>query len=198
MNKPRLVGVTGGIGSGKTTVVNLFKDLGIPVYITDAEAKRLMQEDRNLVQDIKKKFGENAYKNDVLDKTYISKIVFDDSAKLKTLNAIVHPAVRRDFNLWALAQKSPYVIYESALIFEHDQQDLFDDIILVTAPENLRIERVKKRSGLSEIDIKSRMKQQMVDKFKKPKSKYIIENIIKKELKSIVNNINVNILKNTH
>lgn len=195
MKKPHLVGVTGGIGSGKTTVVNLFKEeFNIPVYIADVEAKRLMQEEASLIAEIKTLIGENAYRNGKLNRAHIAHIVFKDKAQLEALNAIVHPAVRKDFNRWAKSQKSPYVIYESALIFEYKQQQFFDDIILVTAPKELRIKRVQKRSGLSENDIKNRMKQQMPDKLKKNKVNYIIQNIKIDQIKDEILRINNNIL----
>lgn len=194
MKKPYLVGVTGGIGSGKTTVVNLFKDLNVPVYIADEEAKRLMQEDNALVAEIKNVIGDDAYEDGQLNRSFISKMVFENTNKLNALNAIVHPAVRNDFRTWALKQNSPYVIYESALIFEYNQERFFDDIILVTAPKDLRINRVRNRSGLSKNDIKNRMKQQMDDKLKKDKVNYIIENININDLYKEIRIINDNIL----
>jgi dephospho-CoA kinase len=195
MSKPFKVGVTGGIGSGKTTVVNYFKEFGVPTYIADHEAKRLMQNDENLINVIQHTFGKQSYNKDgVLNKTFIANQVFQDTEKLKKLNNIVHPAVRKDFQNWYSIQKSPYVIYESALIFEHEQQDVFDIIILVKAPVKIRISRIKKRSHWSEKDIQNRMDKQMDDNLKQNKVKYIINNIDINNLKKDISIINDKIL----
>lgn len=196
MNKPYTVGVTGGIGSGKTTVVKLFQAKNISIYIADEEAKKLMKNNEKLIQSIKDKFGEEFYTDGKLNKKYISNIVFKDNKKLKQLNHLVHPAVRNHFDLWKHRQKSPYVIYESALIFEHNQQHLFDEIILVTAPEKIRIERVKKRSGMSEKEIKQRIKHQLPDEMKMDYVNYNIENINIYELKKDIDCINEKIINN--
>lgn len=196
MNKPYSVGVTGGIGSGKTTVVKLFEKKGISTYIADEEAKKLMLNDEELIQSIKDKFGEKSYSDGKLNKKYISNIVFGDDEKLKQLNNLVHPVVRNHFDLWKHRQMSPYVIYESALIFEHNQQHLFDEIILVTAPEKIRIERVKKRSGMSEKEIKERIEHQIPDEMKMDYVNYNIENINIYELKKDIHSINKKIINN--
>jgi dephospho-CoA kinase len=194
MSKPYLVAITGGIGSGKTTVVNIFQELGVPAYIADERAKSLMENDKGMIEKIKNLFGEQSYIDGKLNRSFISEMVFGDKAKLQKLNNIVHPAVRENFELWAKQQKAQYVIYESALIFQHDQESFFDDIILITAPEDERIKRVKKRSGLDENDIKKRINQQMPDKLKKEKVNHIIDNVNIYELKDIVNKINLKIL----
>jgi len=195
MKKPLVIGITGGIGSGKSTVVNMFKQLNVPAYIADIKAKYLMQTNQKLIRSIKKYFGNEAYnKNDKLNKAYLSQIVFNDSKKLKTLNSLVHPAVREDFNIWLSYQNSDYVVYESALIFEQNQEDNFDYIILVTAPKKIRIKRVKERDNISEDDIKKRMNKQMDDKLKIKKADYIINNINIYDLKKNIVKINDKIL----
>lgn len=190
-----IVGVTGGIGSGKTTVVNFFKELDVPVYIADEEAKRLMGEDNQLISSIKDEFGHEAYTEDnTLNKTYLADQVFGNPKKLQQLNNLVHPVVRQDFNDWLSHQNSAYVIYESALIFEHNQQDNFDVVILVTAPVEERIKRVTKREGWSINDVQKRINQQMDDNKKKDKSKYIIKNTEINLTKKKVNRINAILL----
>jgi dephospho-CoA kinase len=194
MNKPLLVAITGGIGSGKTTVAKIFEKLGVPIYIADVHAKKVMSDDQELVNSIKNHFGSQSYNNGELNRAYLSKTVFENKSKLEQLNSIVHPAVRKDFKEWVKTQKHPYIIYESALIFEQNQQDNFDEIILVTAPEELRIKRVKERSNLSENDIKKRIHKQMPDNLKKESVKYIIENVKKDDLKDVVYRINNKII----
>ena len=196
VNNPYTVAVTGGMGSGKTTVVNNFKDLGIPVYIADDEAKALMQEDKNLVSAIEQNFGQKAYDDNGLNKAYLASQVFGNPKQLKKLNNLVHPVVRRHFQNWLNKQTTPYVIYESALIFEHNQQHLFDFIILVTAPKKLRIDRIKNRNHWSEKDILNSIKNQMEDNLKNKYVNYIIENIDKKLIRYKVNIINEKILNN--
>ena len=199
MSQPLKVAITGGIGSGKTTVLNYFKEYGIPTYIADEQAKRLMQEEDKLIMSIKEKFGEASYdENANLNKSYLADRVFQDAKQLQKLNDLVHPAVRKDFQNWLNTQKSPYVIYESALVFEHGQQDLFDVIILVTAPIQMRINRIKNRNNWTEKDIKNRMDKQIDDNFKKNKVDYIIENINIKDTKEQVFKINNKILSKTN
>lgn len=171
------IGLTGGIGSGKSTVLKMFQKLGAAVYIADVEAKRLMHSDENLIAEIVGLFGEMAYKNGVLNREMIASIVFNDKLKLNKLNKIVHPAVHKDFENFIKSQKAPYIIYESALLFENGIENQFDKVILVTAPINLRFERVIQRDNSSKEQIQSRMKNQLDDKVKLGKSDYIIENI---------------------
>ncbi len=174
--QPFVVGVTGGIGSGKTTVIKAFEALGVPSYIADNRAKELMNEDETLVQDIKKHFGDEAYQNGILNPAYLAKIVFNSKESLEKLNSLVHPAVRRDFKSWLNKQTSKFVVYESALIFEHGQESNFDYIILVTAPVEQRIERVVKRNNASKEEVLKRIHNQMPDEEKQKKSNYIIDN----------------------
>ena len=172
------VGLTGGIGSGKTTVALMFSDLGIPVYYSDREAKRLMVENPEVRKAIVQLLGEKAFLGQRLNKTYISQRVFNDRPLLEKLNSIVHPAVRTDFLKWIKLQQTPYVVQETALIFEIGSQNFYDKIVLVVAPENIRIDRILERDPKSNRErIVARMRNQRND-FKKIKlSDYVIENL---------------------
>jgi dephospho-CoA kinase len=174
----RLVGLTGGIGSGKTTVAQFFTALGVPVYNSDTEAKKLMETSHEVKTAIKKLLGDEAYQGERLNRTYISQRVFNDKPLLDKLNGIVHPAVRTDFLTWAEQQKAPYVIQEAALIFEIGSEDFYDRIILVTAPETLRIDRIMEREPNSTPEsIQARMRNQSSDSQKIDASDFIIENL---------------------
>ena len=144
-----VVGLTGGIGSGKTTVAKMFEDLNIPVYNSDQEAKLLMVNSKQLKVKIKELLGKNAYDKKVLNRKYIADKVFTNPELLAELNAIVHPAVRKHFIDWVVKQDSAYVIQETAIIFENSSQSKYDKIILVTAPEEVRIQRVMDRDKIS-------------------------------------------------
>lgn len=170
------VGLTGGMGSGKTTVAKMFKELGIPVYNSDLEARRIMNENTEVRKAVKALFGDNAYQNDQLNRSFIAKKVFGNSALLEELNKVVHPAVRKDFQDWAARQSAPYVIQEAAILFESGGHDHFDHMILVTAPKKTRINRIKQRDQLSEKDILERMKHQWSEKRKKALADFVIHN----------------------
>ncbi|CAM3488719.1 dephospho-CoA kinase [Zobellia roscoffensis] len=171
------VGLTGGIGSGKTTVAKMFQELGVPCYNSDEQAKYLMQKSPQLIREIKGLLGDEAYVSGELDRAYISQQVFNNKELLEKLNAIVHPAVRRDFVNWANQQKSDYVIQEAAIIFEIGSQDFYDCIVLVTAPKEIRIDRVMKRDASSTAEsIETRMKNQWDDTKKIEASNYVIQN----------------------
>lgn len=170
------VGLTGGMGSGKTTVAKMFEELGIPVYNSDLEARRIMNENSEVKKAVKALFGDNAYENDQLNRAFIAKKVFGNSAILEELNKIVHPAVRKDFSDWAAGQSAPYVIQEAAILFENGGYNNFDHMILVTAPKKTRIIRIKQRDQLSEKDILERMKHQWPEKRKKALADFVIHN----------------------
>lgn len=171
------VGLTGGIGSGKTTVAKMFEELGVPVYNSDERAKDLMQKSPELITAIKELLGDEAYKDGKLDRAYVSKKVFNNKELLNTLNGIVHPAVRKDFISWAEDQSSNYVIQEAAIIFEIGSQDFYDCIILVTAPKETRINRIMQRDASNTVEgIEARMKNQLSDNKKIESSDYIIQN----------------------
>lgn len=179
-NKKLKIGITGGIGSGKTTVCRIFETLGIPVYYADDRAKALMVENPDLIKRIKELFGEAAYLPDgSLNRAYIADIAFHNPLKLNELNAAVHPAVWLDGEAWHNAQThAPYTLKEAALLFESGGNLLLDKIITVVAPEETRIERVLLRGGgtLKRSDIEARIAKQLPDEEKVKKSDFVIQN----------------------
>lgn len=160
------VGITGGIGSGKSLVTRIFSTLGVPVYYADDAAKRLMNEDLTIRQQLVSAFGESTYTDGLLNRKYLSSIVFNDPLKLAQLNSIVHPVTINDAAVWMEKQHAPYIIKEAALIFESGSQDMLDHVIGVYAPESLRIHRVIKRDGITRDDIKARMRKQIGETIK--------------------------------
>ena len=160
------IGLTGGIGSGKTTVAKVFTTLGIPVYHADLEARRLMETEPKLVELIRHHFSEKAYENGSLNRSYISSIVFNDKKKLDLLNSLVHPFTIEDGKQWMGRQKSAYAIKEAALIFESGSQGEFDLIIGVYAPETLRLYRTMQRDHIDKAIVKSRMNNQIKEEIK--------------------------------
>ena len=177
-NKALKIGITGGIGSGKTTVCHIFETLGIPVYYADDRAKALMIEDVNLIKGIKNLFGEAAYFDDgSLNRKHISEISFSNPLILNELNALVHPAVHADGEHWHDAQTdAPYTLKEAALHFESGGFRLMDKMICVVAPREVRIERVLLRGGLSRAEIEARMSKQLSDEEKIKQSDFVIYN----------------------
>lgn len=173
----QIIGITGGIGSGKSTVARIFGLLGIPVYSADDAAKEIMVKDQLLIEQIKDHFGAEAYLPDgSLNRKFISDIVFSDKSQLEKLNSIVHPATIRDSEAWAQRQKSPYVIKEAALMFETESFHHVDKVIGVYAPESLRILRVMKRDGVSRNEVLARMHKQIDDRIKMKLSDHVIYN----------------------
>ncbi len=171
------VGLTGGIGSGKTTVCRIFELLGIPIYYADDRAKELMVDNPELVKKIKATFGEDSYIKGELNAPYVAKIVFKDRKQLEKLNSIVHPALGADFLHWADEQKDvPYVIEEAAILIESGGYKQMDKIVLVTAPTAVKMERIRKRDNLSEEEIKNRINSQLSDEDRLPYADYIIKN----------------------
>ena len=170
------VGLTGGIGSGKSTIAQIFEVLGIPVYYADVAAKRLMNENAELRSAVTTIFGEQAYANKILDRKYISSIVFSDPAKLELLNAIVHPATKKDGEAWMQQQTSPYAIHEAALIFEAKVSERLDCVIGVSSPLELRIKRSMERDKVSHDEVLKRMEQQLDEDIKMSKSDYVLIN----------------------
>lgn len=190
-----IVGLTGGIGSGKSTVANVFKELGIPVYDSDLEAKNLMVTNTLLIEKIKSLFGEEAYVNGNLNRDYIASKVFLDKKLLNKLNTIVHPAVRKHFFEWTEEQEAPYVIQEAAIIFENKMQSNYDAIVLVVAPIKTRVQRVVSRDGSSEEEVLVRINNQLPDEDKIPESDFVIENIDLESTKKRVVDIHDKLLK---
>lgn len=186
----KIIGLTGGIGSGKSTVASFFSELGVPVYIADSEAKKIMDYPET-IREVQTIFDENVVdENGKLDRKKIASFVFNNPEKLKQLNAVIHPKVNKDFKNWlGKHQDHTYIIKEVAIIFETQSEKQFDKIILVTAPEKLRIERVMKRDNISEDEILERIKNQFPDEEKISKSDFVITNIdlksAKKEVKKL-------------
>ncbi|WGK64885.1 dephospho-CoA kinase [Croceiramulus getboli] len=190
-----IVGLTGGIGSGKSTVASFFEALGIPVYVADTRAKYLMNQSAELKQEIIELLGEEAYKEELLDRPYVAARVFNDRDLLEQLNALVHPRVGTDFQSWAEQQKAAYVIKEAAILFENGNYKACDYTILVTAPEDLRVERVMKRDQTTEEAVQARMAAQWPDEKKRVLADFIIENIDLESTKKRVVQIHENLLK---
>jgi len=155
------VGLTGGIGSGKSTVARIFEVLGIPVYYSDEASKRLMNEDQDLQRALIETFGPDTYRDGQLNRSYLASVVFSDKEKLSKLNALVHPVTILDGERWMARQKSPYAVKESSLLFEAGIQGQFDTIIGVTAPDPLRIKRVTDRDGITAEEVRKRMRNQI-------------------------------------
>lgn len=177
-HKSLRIGITGGIGSGKTTVCHIFETLGVPVYYADDRAKVLMIEDIGLIKRIKNLFGQAAYFEDgTLNRKHISEIAFSNPLILNKLNALVHPAVQADGERWQDAQIDvPYTIKEAALHFESGGFRFMDKIICVVAPKEVRIERVLLRGGLNRAEIEARMSKQLSDEEKIKQSDFVIDN----------------------
>jgi dephospho-CoA kinase len=176
MNNPLHVGLTGGIGAGKSTVASIFRLMGIPVYDADSRAKQLMEFDENLVIKIKSEFGKESYKKDKLNRKYLAQEVFADNNRIEKLNALVHPVVAKDFDYWTRDQHSAYILKEAALLFENGSFRQLDDTILVISPLELRIKRLKSRDPERTDDqINSIIRKQMdVDEAKQNTNLYII------------------------
>lgn len=170
------VGLTGGIGSGKSTVAQIFEVLGIPVYYADTAAKRLMNEDAELRSAITTIFGKQAYVKNTLDRKYISSIVFSAPAKLELLNSIVHPATKKDGAAWMQQQTSPYAIHEAALIFEATVAERLDQVIGVSSPMELRIKRAMERDKVDRDEVLKRMDQQLDEDVKMSKCDFLLIN----------------------
>ncbi|WP_017497135.1 dephospho-CoA kinase [Flavobacterium sp. WG21] len=191
----KIIGLTGGIGSGKTTIANYFAEMGVPLYIADDEAKKVMQSEK-IVKQIKLAFGDSLFENDVLNRAKLAEIVFNDADKLAALNAIVHPAVKEDFELWLLKNKKyHYVIYEAAILFESGRYKDCDVVVTVIAPEEMRIERVIKRDKTTREQVLSRMKMQWDDEKRISLSNFVINNsnlkIAREEVVKILKILNI-------
>ena len=188
----KIVGVTGGIGSGKSTVVKMFEQLGVPIYVADIRAKQLMHESKDLKNKIIDFLGKEAYINGKLNRPFIANEIFNDAEKLKRFNAIVHPAVHDDFNEWKMLTENKsvaYCIYEAAILFESNRENICDYTILVTAPKEVRIRRVIERDHIKENDVLERMSHQWSDERKKKLADFIIHNIDLDETQKQVNKI---------
>lgn len=195
-----IVGLTGGIGSGKTTVAKLFNELyQIPLYISDVEAKRLMIEDVVLIQEIKTLLGEESYFSDgKLNKAYIGNKIFNNKALLSKMNALVHPRVAIDFHEWSINQDSPYVIKETALLFEIGAHHSCDYVISVIAPTEARIQRIAIRDQLNTDAVMQKIENQSSDAYKMELSDFLIYNKDLLELPMQIDNIHNKLLEKIH
>ena len=170
------IGLTGGIGSGKSTVAEIFKVLGIPVFDADSVAKKILNEDENLKHQIINLFGNEAYQNGLLNKKHIADIVFKDAFKLEQLNALVHPATLAAADVWMQSQTSAYAVKEAALLFEAGTAAHLDFIIGVKAPKSLRIHRVMERDHVSRKEVLTRMSRQIEDDIKMRLCDFVVMN----------------------
>ncbi len=170
------VGLTGGIGSGKSTVAKVFEVLGVPVYYADDAARRLMNEDEQLKQQLIDHFGEATYIDGVLNRSHLSSLVFKNKEQLELLNSLVHPVTIADATKWFGKQSSPYVIKEAALLFESGTAEGLDKVIGVSAPETIRIKRVMDRDKVTAEDVKRRMNNQIDETIKMRLCDFIIHN----------------------
>ena len=176
------VGITGGIGSGKSTVSRILAECGVAVYTSDDRAKELMASSQVLRDKIVDMFGEEAYLDGKLNKPYLAQRVFSNPEALAKLNSIVHPAVMDDFDRWAEEQEGNYVVLESAILFEANLDSRVDCVVSVLAPEELRIKRAMQRDGASREDIVRRIANQISDDERTERSKYAIVNISLEDL----------------
>ncbi|MDO5105058.1 dephospho-CoA kinase [Capnocytophaga sp.] len=172
-----VVGLTGGIGSGKSTIAKMFESLGVPVYISDKEALHLIETDEHIKKRISALFGENAYLNGKYNRKYIAAIVFNDKNKLQLLNEIVHPAVANHFQVWKAKQCAPYIVKESAILFESGAYKQCDYIITIVAPKPERIRRVVERDNVTPQSVRNRMANQWTEQKKIKLSNKVLYNI---------------------
>lgn len=188
------IALTGVIGSGKTTAATFFNDLGIPVFIADDCAKDLMISDPDLKSKIINLLGEYAYINDELNKEFISEQIFNNKTLLDSVNFLIHPRVQKAFDLWLNNQNSKYIIYEAALIFENNSENIFDKIICIKTPLNIIHKRISNRENYSKIRVEKILDSQLSQDVKCSMSDFCIENTSKEKLLSEINNIHSSLL----
>jgi len=183
----KIIGLTGGIGSGKSSVLEIFKKIGISTYNADESAKKIINSDKKIIYSIKQLFGEDIYDENELNSKLVSKIVFNDKEKLKSLNLIIHPAVAIDFDNFCFKHRDEtYIVKEAAIIFETKTENLFNKIIYVKAPKEIRIDRVMQRDNLSRDDVLNRIQNQINETSIIDKCDFIIDNINFTELEEKV------------
>ena len=172
------IGITGGIGSGKTTVARFFEYMfQVPIYYSDIQSKLLLQTDKELIQSVKKEFGEHIYIDGQLDRKSLAQIVFDNEQKLALLNSLVHPAVERSFEQWCRPYESkPYILKEAALLFESGTYRNLDSVYTVSASEEIRIARVAKRDSSTDAEVKARISKQWSEEQRNSHAQGIIYN----------------------
>lgn len=176
MANPLKIGITGGIGSGKTTITELFKHLGIPIYLADERAKWLMHNNFDIINKVNELFSPMAYINGELNRPHIAAMAFTNKKLIKQLNEIVHPAVANDFKEWVSNQTTPYIIKEAALLFESGSYLDLDAIVTVAAPLEVRVQRTIKRDNISREAVMNRIKNQLPDEVKSSATDYVINN----------------------
>lgn len=192
----KIIGLTGGIGSGKTTVAYMFKDLGIPIYIADEEAKRLLVRSKVIRRKLIALFGEKVYlKNGEINKKSISDKIFKNSNYLEKMNAIVHPKVAQHFKRWIKKQDAPFVLKESAILFESGAYKECDKIITVTASEDIRVNRVLKRDHTTKKKVKAIIDKQLSEEYKIKNADYVIHNNTLEETLQAVKKIYADLIK---
>ena len=171
------IGITGGIGSGKSTVCKLFELLKVPIFYADDVAKNIMNTDNDLKQSVSKEFGSSSYSEDgLLNRKYIADIVFKNAERLTVLNSLVHPAVFKAFDSWQSLQSAPYIIKEAALLFESESHKMCDYSILVEAPHALKVKRVMDRDHLTADEVELRMAKQFTDAQKRALADFVLLN----------------------
>ena len=190
-----IVGLTGGIGSGKTTVANMFIELGIPIYIADVEAKKLMNSSKVIKRELILLIGTNAYSDGKINKAFLADKIFNDKDLLVEMNAVIHPKVKMHFKKWIKIQRSLYVIYEAAILFENGGYKECDYIITVTAPETVRIQRIIQRDNSTKQSVRAIMDNQWNDAKKVKLSHFVIENKELSQTAKQVKNIHQKILE---
>ncbi|MEM0519421.1 MULTISPECIES: dephospho-CoA kinase [Aequorivita] len=190
----KIIGLTGGIGSGKTTVAKMFSKLGVPIYIADVEAKKLTNSSKIIRRELIALLGENAYTDAGLNRTYVADKIFNDTNLLQAVNKIIHPRVAMHFKKWTTKQNAPYVIKEAAILFENGGYKHCDLTILVTAPKAIRIARVMARDKTSKEAIEQRINNQWSDKEKLKLADIIIENTTIEATKKRVSEIHKTLL----
>lgn len=191
----KVVGLTGGIGSGKSTVAKMFQDHGIPIYIADDQAKKLMNTSKVIRKKLIALLGDQAYNDAGLNRAYVSSLVFNDKILLQKINDVVHPKVKMHFNSWLKKQEAPYIIKEAAIIFENNLQNQYDIIITIVANSETKISRVMKRDNSSRDKVLSVMKNQWTDDQKVGLSHFVILNENIQQTKKQVDKIHSEILK---
>jgi dephospho-CoA kinase len=188
------LGITGGIGSGKTSVCRVFNVLGIPVFSADPEAQAIMNEDRKIKKGISEIAGKNIYPDGKLDRMELASLIFNDTVSLKKVNALVHPIVFDHFIQWAEKQTAPYVIMEAAILFESGGSELVDRVATIMAPVEERISRVTLRNKLTREQVMDRIRNQMTDEERIKRSDYVINNSENEMIIPVILKINEDIL----
>lgn len=190
----KLIGITGGIGSGKSTIAKVFMSMGYPVYNSDLRAKQLLETDYELIQAIQEHFGEDSYHSGRLDRRKMASVVFSNPEKLTQLNSLVHPAVEKDFVNWVKSKNTPFILKEAAILFETGSYKSLDQTILVTAPVETRIKRVMKRDLVSKQEVEARMNNQWSEEEKLNLAHFVIDNsgtkLVIPQILSIISDIN--------